>query len=71
MIPGAASTLNYSGQNLPIALLKMNLIYGTGREEDLVNVQQGYDNVPFVPAFTQTFKSVPANSVIPVGGTIR
>jgi hypothetical protein len=71
MIPGAASTLNYSGQNLPIALLKMNLIYGTGREEDLVNVKQGYDDVPFVPAFTQTFKGIPANSAFAPGTVIR
>ena len=71
MIPGAASTLNYSGQNLPVALLKMNLIYGTGREEDLVNVQQGYDNVPFVPAFTQTFKGISANSNFALGTVIR
>lgn len=71
IIPGAASTLNYSGQNLPIALLKMNLIYGTGREEDLVVVKQGYDDVPFVPAFTQTFKGIPANSAFAPGTVIR
>ena len=71
MIPGAASTLNYSGQNLPVALLKMNLIYGTGREEDLVVVKQGYDNVPFVPAFTQTFKGISANSNFAPGTVIR
>lgn len=71
MIEGAASTLNYSGINLPVALLKMNLIYGTGREEDLVNVQQGYDNVPFVPAFTQTFKGISANSNFAPGTVIR
>jgi hypothetical protein len=71
MIPGAASTLNYSGQNLPVALLKMNLIYGTGREEDLVVVKQGYDDVPFVPAFTQTFKGIPANSAFAPGTVIR
>ena len=71
IIPGAASTLNYSGQNLPIALLKMNLIYGTGREEDLVVVKQGTDDVPFVPAFTQTFKGIPANSAFAPGTVIR
>jgi hypothetical protein len=71
MIPGAASTLNYSGQNLPVALLKMNLIYGTGREEDLVVVKQGTDNVPFVPAFTQTFKGIPTNSAFAPGTVIR
>jgi hypothetical protein len=71
MVPGAASTLNAGYQNLPIALLKMNLIYGTGRKEDIVNVTQGFEEAPFVPAFTTAFKGVPANSVIPVGGTIR
>jgi len=71
MVPGAASTLNAGYQNLPIALLKMNLIYGTGRKEDIVNVTQGFEQAPFVPAFTTAFKGVPANSVIPVGGTIR
>ena len=71
MIPGAASTLNYSGQNLPVALLKMNLMYGTGREEDLVVVKQGYDDVPFVPAFTQTFKGIPTNSGFAPGTIIR
>jgi hypothetical protein len=71
MVPGAASTLNAGYQNLPIALLKMNLIYGTGREEDLVNVKQGYDDVPFVPAFTQTFKGIPANSAFAPGTVIR
>lgn len=42
-------------QNLPTALAAMDIIYGTGRESDMVT---DYSNAPFVPAFTtpQLFK---------------
>jgi hypothetical protein len=42
-------------QNLPTALAAMDIIYGTGRESDMV---KDYSNAPFVPAFTtpQLFK---------------
>jgi hypothetical protein len=72
MIKGAATTLNYGAQNLPITLLKLNLTYGTGREADLVKVRQGYDEVPFVPAFTSTFNGTASSTgVFKPGTTIR
>lgn len=40
------------GNNLPVLLVQMDLLYGTGREEDLVNHQESLvGDVPFVPAF--------------------
>lgn len=40
------------GNNLPVLLTEMDLLYGTGREEDLVNHQESLvGDVPFVPAF--------------------
>ena len=43
------------GQNLPLALLKMDMTFGTGDEEDLITVRRnGYD-IPFVIAFEQGF----------------
>jgi len=36
-------------QNLPTALAAMDIIYGTGREADMV---KDYSNAPFVPAFS-------------------
>jgi hypothetical protein len=49
--PLTVKTLDSLGQNLPTALASMDLMYGTGREEDLVHTQRGFDNVIFVPAF--------------------
>ena len=40
--------LNTIGNNIPSALVSMDLIYGTGREEDLV---EGWDGSMYVPAF--------------------
>ena len=42
-------------QNLPTALAAMDIIYGTGREADMI---KDWSNAPFVPAFTtpQLFK---------------
>lgn len=40
------------GNNLPVLLVQMDLLYGTGREEDLVTHQESLvGDVPFVPAF--------------------
>ena len=52
-----SKTLNSEFNNLSSALVSMDLIYGTGREEDVVYQQQGFNSVPFVPAFInpQTF----------------
>lgn len=52
-----SKTLNSEFNNLSTALVSMDLIYGTGREEDVVYQQQGFNSVPFVPAFInpQTF----------------
>jgi hypothetical protein len=49
--PVASVQLSSMGQNLTTALVSMDLMYGTGREEDLVQVQRGWGQVPFVPAF--------------------
>jgi hypothetical protein len=49
--PLTVKTLDSLGRNLPTALASMDLMYGTGREEDLVHTQRGFDNVIFVPAF--------------------
>lgn len=49
--PIASVQLSSVGQNLTTALVSMDLMYGTGREEDLVQVQRGFTTVPFVPAF--------------------
>jgi hypothetical protein len=49
--PIASVQLSSMGQNLTTALASMDLMYGTGREEDLVQVQRGWGKVPFVPAF--------------------
>jgi hypothetical protein len=49
--PIASVQLSSMGQNLTTALASMDLMYGTGREEDLVQVQRGWGQVPFVPAF--------------------
>lgn len=40
--------LNQVGNNIPSALVSMDLIYGTGREEDLV---EGWDGNMYVPIF--------------------
>lgn len=40
--------LNTIGNNIPSALVSMDLIYGTGREQDLV---EGWDGTMYVPAF--------------------
>jgi hypothetical protein len=43
------------GQNLPLTLLKMDMTFGTGDEDDLVTVRRnGYD-IPFIIAFEQGF----------------
>lgn len=43
------------GQNLPLTLLKMDMTFGTGDEDDLITVRRnGYD-IPFIIAFEQGF----------------
>lgn len=49
--PVASVPLSSVGQNITTALVSMDLMYGTGREEDLVQVQRGFNQLPFVPAF--------------------
>jgi hypothetical protein len=57
--------LSQEFNNLPTALVAMDLTYGTGREEDLVHTQKGFNTTIFVPAFenpgvvTQGETSVP------------
>lgn len=50
--PIATVALSSMGQNLTTALVAMDLMYGTGREEDLVQAPSpGMQIEPFVPAF--------------------
>lgn len=49
--PIATTPLSSVGQNLTTALVAMDLMYGTGREEDLVTRTENMATVPFVPAF--------------------
>jgi hypothetical protein len=46
-----SKVLNSEFNNLSNALVSMDLMYGTGREEDVVYQQQSFGNAPFVPAF--------------------
>ncbi len=47
----AVKNLTQEFNNLPTALVAMDLTYGTGREEDLVHTQEGFNDIIFVPAF--------------------
>ena len=47
----AVKNLTQEFNNLPTALVAMDLTYGTGREEDLVYTQEGFNTTVFVPAF--------------------
>jgi hypothetical protein len=43
--------LSGSGQNLPVAMLKLNMQYGSGSREDLITQKVGWGEETFVPAF--------------------
>jgi len=61
--------------NLPTALLSLDLMYGTGRPEDLVKAKSGFQDIDFVPAFYNLDAgnnlTEKKQSFIPVGATIR
>ena len=60
--------------NLPTALLMLNMTYGTGRREDIPKGMAGFNDVDFVPGFFMKEGNTVTNSInniIPVGTTIR
>lgn len=51
------------GRNLPLALLKMDMTFGTGDEQDLITTRKsGYD-VPFIIAFEKGFMFEDSNNL--------
>lgn len=46
-----SKTISETSNNLPTALAALDLTYGTGREEDLIHAQRGFNEIIFVPAF--------------------